>query len=45
MFFGLKSDKVKINILEGVSGIIKPCRYVNTKNSIFFFAILSLTLD
>ncbi|KAF8682044.1 hypothetical protein HU200_045504 [Digitaria exilis] len=26
MFFGLKSDKVKINILEGVSGIIKPCR-------------------
>nr|CAB3494159.1 unnamed protein product [Digitaria exilis] len=26
MFFGLKSEKVKINILEGVSGIIKPCR-------------------
>nr|CAB3499127.1 unnamed protein product [Digitaria exilis] len=26
MFVGLKSDKVKINILEGVSGIIKPRR-------------------
>ncbi|OEL14622.1 ABC transporter G family member 50, partial [Dichanthelium oligosanthes] len=26
VLFGLKSDKVKINILEDVSGIIKPCR-------------------
>jgi ABC-type multidrug transport system ATPase subunit len=26
MLFGVKSDKVKINILEGVSGVIKPCR-------------------
>ncbi|CAL4925934.1 unnamed protein product [Urochloa decumbens] len=26
MLFGVKSDKVKINILEDVSGIIQPCR-------------------
>jgi hypothetical protein len=31
MLCGLKTDKVNINILQDVSGIIKPCRYVNTK--------------